>query len=378
MALKYGLISVDDHVVEAPDTWTKRMSKPKFGEDIPQIVRGNDGADQWVVEQKPVGMPGVAHAGAAMRDRVDEPQRWEDVPKITYVPSERLKAMDLDRVDVSVLYPNAGGLAGETFGKIADPALELACVQAYNDWLVDDWAKASPRLVPQCLIPIAPVDEAVKEMKRAVERGHRGVVMPAIPMHLKDVPHINEPVWDPIWRTASELDVPICFHAGASKRIQFPAYKDLTPGLASALEAMTRPVSSVIVIANFLFSKILLRYPKLKVIMSESSLTWVAYVIETADHQFERQRLHLEGYAKFPSQMAADNCYFTGWYDRMGIETRHSIGVNSILWATEFPLGTSSWPSTRDFLTRSFEGVPEDERNQILAGTAASVYKVAM
>lgn len=378
MALRYGLISVDDHVVEGPDTWTKRMSKAKFGDKVPHIARGKDGTDQWMVDEKPVGMPGVAYAGAAMRDRVEEPQRWEDVPKITYAASERLKAMDLDRVDVSVLYPGVAGLAGETFGKIADPALELACVQAYNDFLVDDWAKASPRFIPQCIIPIAPVDAAVAEIKRAVAKGHRGIVMPAIPMHLKDVPHINEPVYDPIWKTASDLGVPICFHAGSSKRIQFPAYKELTPGLAAALEAMTRPVSSVIIIANFLFSKILLRYPNLKVVLSESSLTWVAYVIETADHQFERQRLHLEGYAKFPSQMAADNCYFTGWYDRTGIETRHSIGVNNILWATEFPLGTSSWPSTKDFITRSFEGVPEDEKNQILSGNAAQLYKVQM
>ncbi|MBF8299046.1 MAG: amidohydrolase 2, partial [Dehalococcoidia bacterium] len=223
MALRYGVISVDDHVVEAPDVWTKRLSKAKFGDKIPQIVRGKDGADQWVVDGKPLGLAGVVQAGAAMRDRVDEPQRWEDVPKITAVPSERLKAMDLDRVDFSVLYPNVGGLAGETFGKLADPALELACVQAYNDWIVDEWAKTSPRLVPQCIIPITPIDAAVAEIKRAVAKGCRGVVMPAIPMHLKDVPHINEPIYDPIWKTASDLEVPICFHAGSSKRIQFPA-----------------------------------------------------------------------------------------------------------------------------------------------------------
>jgi predicted TIM-barrel fold metal-dependent hydrolase len=377
MALRFGVVSVDDHVVESPDVWTKRLSKAKFGDKIPQIVRGKSGADEWVVDGKPIGLPGVALAGAAMRDRVEEPQRWEDVPKIASVPAERLKAMDLDRVDVSVLYPNVAGIAGETFGKVADPALELACVQAYNDWLVDDWAKTSPRFIPQCIIPIAPIDAAVAEIKRAVAKGHRGIVMPAIPMHLKDVPHINEPVYDPIWKTASDLGVPICFHAGSSKRIQFPAYKELTPGLAAALEAMTRPVSSVIIIANFLFSKILLRYPNLKVVMSESSLTWVAYVVETADHQFERQRLHLEGYAKFPSQMAADNCYFTGWYDRTGIETRHSIGVNNILWATEFPLGTSSWPSSKDFIGRAFEGVPEDEKNQILVVNASELYKIS-
>ena len=378
MALRYGFISVDDHVVETPDVWTSRMSKAKFGDKIPQLKRGKAGNDEWIIDGAPLARAGVALAGAAMRDRVEEPQRWEDVPKITYDPIERLKAMDLDRVDMSVLYPNVAGLAGETFGRITDPALELACVQAYNDFLVDVWAKASPRFVPQCIIPIAPVEAAVAEIKRCVAKGHKGIVFPAIPMHLKDVPHINEPIWDPIWKTAQDLAVPICFHAGSSKRIQFPAYKELTPGLAAALEAMTRPVSSVIIIANFLFSKVLLRYPTLKVVLSESSLTWVAYVIETADHQFERQRLHLEGYSKFPSQMAADNCFFVGWYDKTGIETRHSIGLNNILWSTDFPLGTSTWPSSKDYLSRSFEGVPADEKAQILVGNAAQLYKIKL
>ena len=82
----------------------------------------------------------------------------------------------------------------------------------------------------------------------------------------------------------------VCFHAGSSTRVQFPAYKDLSPGLAAALSALTRPVSSVMVVANFLYSRILMRYPTLKVVFAESSLAWGAYGLETADHQFERQR----------------------------------------------------------------------------------------
>jgi hypothetical protein len=105
----------------------------------------------------------------------------------------------------------------------------------------------------------------------------------------------------------------------------------LSSGLASALAALTRPVSSVQIVANFLYSRILMRFPTLKVVFAETSLSWGAYEIETADHQFERQRLHLEGYDMTPSQMFHRQCYMTGWYDRTAIEARHYLGVDNIL-----------------------------------------------
>ncbi|MBM3223387.1 MAG: hypothetical protein FJZ47_06260 [Candidatus Tectomicrobia bacterium] len=204
-------------------------------------------------------------------------------PTTTYQPAERLQAMDVDRVDYSVLYPTVAGLAGKTFGRLTDLELEVACVQAYNDCLIEEWVHVSPRFIPQCLVPIWPVEATVKELRRALARGHRGVIFPAVPMHLREVPHINEPEYDPFWATCQELEVPVCFHAGASPQIQFPAYKDLSPGLAAALSALTRPVSSVQVVANFLYSRILMRFPTLKIVFTESSLGWGAYELETAE-----------------------------------------------------------------------------------------------
>src|SRR4029453_129998 len=236
-----------------PEVWVKRMSKAKWDDRIPHVERQPDGTDRWVVDGKKVDLSGVAIAGAAMPDRAKEPQRWEDVPSVAYTPREGLAAMDVDGVDYSVLYPSIAGRAGETFGRLTDPELELACVQAYNDWLIDEWASTSPRFVPQCIVPLAPVETTVQEIQRAVKKGHKGVIFPAIPMHLRDVPHINESVYDPLWAPCQDLAVPVCFHAGSSTRVQFPAYKDLSPGLAAALSALTRPVSSVQVVANFLY-----------------------------------------------------------------------------------------------------------------------------
>ncbi len=378
MEIKYGLISVDDHVQETPDLWTQRMSQAKWGDRIPRLAKRDDGTEQWVVDGQSLSLPGVALAGAGMPDRAREPQTWDEVPQLAYDPALRLQAMDADGVDYSVLYPTVSGLAGETFGRSANAEFELACVQAYNDWLIDTWASASDRFIPQCIVPVWPGEETAKEIRRAVAKGHKGVIFPAVPMHLReDLPHINEPDYDPIWATCQELQVPVCFHAGASKEMQFPAYQDLSPGLAASLEAMTRPISSVQVVANFLYSRILMRYPELKVVFTETSLSWGAYEIETADHQFERQRLHQEGYDMTPSEMFHRQCFMTGWYDRLAIETRQYLGVDNILWGTNLPQATSTWPNTRDFIAKSFDGVPEAEKAQMLWGNAAKLYRLS-
>jgi len=377
MKLKYGFISTDEHVQEHPEVWTKRMSKAKWGDRIPHVERG-DGKERWVVDGHSVGLRGVALAGAAMPDRAHEPQRWEDVPGVVYKPADRLTAMDVDGVDYAVLYPAVAGLAGETFGRIQDAELELACVQAYNDWLVEEWAGASPRFIPQCIVPLAPAEAMANEIKRAFGKGHRGVVMPSVPMMLREVPHINEPAYDPLWATCQELDVPVCFHAGASPGIQFPPYPGFSPQIQSAMEAITRPVSSVLVMANFLFARILSRFPRVKVVFAETSLAWAAYELELADHQFERQRLHTEGYELTPSQLFKRQCFMVGWFDATGLKTRHHIGVNNILWSTNFPQSTSTWPESRHAIARCFEGVPENERKQVLVDNAAKLYKIAV
>src|SRR5512145_312298 len=149
-----GFISADDHVQEHSEVWTKRLSKTKWGDRIPQLRKLENGAEGWVVDGRQLPLRGVARAGALMPDRAREPLRWAEIPQVAYDAKERLKAMDADGVDYSVLYPSVAGVAGETFGRLTDPEFELACVQAYNDWLIEEWASTSPRFIPQCIVPI--------------------------------------------------------------------------------------------------------------------------------------------------------------------------------------------------------------------------------
>lgn len=364
-------ISTVDQVVEHPEVWTERLSKSKWGNRIPHLEHSSQDGDCWIVDGRSRPLSEVAQVGALMPRRTDVPRRWEEVPRAAYVPAERLKAMDSDGVENSVLYPTFAGFSGEIFGMLADPDLELACVRSYNDWLIDEWASSSERFVPQCLVPLTPV-EAVAEIKRAIGRGHRGVVFPAAPMNLRELPHINGPEYEPVWATCQDLDIPVCFHAGSSRELQFPVAPNLSPELAAALRSVTRPASAVFDLVNLLFSRILLRFPKLQVVFAESTIGWGTFILEYADHQYEQD--HCD-YELKPSEMFRRQCYLTGWYDPVKINARH-IGTDRIMWATNFPAANSTWPDSQTFAENCMAGTSEDERQQILWKNAARLYKL--
>jgi predicted TIM-barrel fold metal-dependent hydrolase len=366
------LISTVDQVVEQPEVWTRRLSKSRWGDRIPHIEYSSQEGDAWVVDGRKLPLSECAQVGAVMTDRADAPKGWRDIPPSAYLPAERLKAMDIDGVARSVLYPTLAGSSGEKFGALADPELALACVRAYNDWVAEEWGGASKRFIAQCLSPIWPVEIAVAEIKRSVRRGHRGVVFPAVPMHLRDVPHINSPEYDPIWATCQDLEVPLCFHAGSSAKFQFPVAPALSPELAAAMQAVTRTASAVFDLVNVLFSRILLRFPRLKVVFAESTIGWGTFLLEYADHQYAQD--HCD-YELKPSEMFGRQCYLTAWYDPVEINARH-IGIGNILWATNFPCANSTWPDSQNFIGKCMAGMSEKERHQLLWENAAKLYKV--
>ncbi len=374
MELRYGLISMADHVQEYPRVWLDRVPAA-LRERVPQLQHLADGSEHWMLDGQPLNLDGAASAAALMPDRTRGPARWDDVPRAAYEPAGRLETMDVDGVDLSALYPTVPGMAGENFARLADPVLQRACVEAYNDWLVDEWASSSNRFLPQCIVPLSSIHAAVAEVRRAVGRGHRGVILPAIPMDLSQLPHINEPAWEPLWTACEELGVPLCFQAGSAERVQLAPHSSYSPALADALRAMTRPVSTVFVLINFLLSRILMRHPGLQVVFAESGIGWAAYTLEYADHQFEKDLLFTQ-YELKPSEMFRRQCCLTASYEDASLDTRAFIGVDNIGWSTNFPLATSTWPNTHASIARWSPRVPKGERSQMLWRNAARIYGI--
>ena len=201
------------------------------------------------------------------------------------------------------------------------------------------------------------------------------MIFPSLPMHLRDVPHVSGPEYDPLWSTCEELNVPLCLHAGASPQLQSPTPANLRPALAAALDATTRPVSSVFVLSLLTFSRVLLRHPKLRVVMAESALSWGMLYLEWADHQFEGDGLAREGYDLKPSEMFHRQCYFTSWFDKVAPFADY-VGVDHILWSANFPLANSTWPRTRETIDSCLQGIAPDARERILWKNAAALYSL--
>jgi predicted TIM-barrel fold metal-dependent hydrolase len=380
VALRFGVISVDDHVVEPPDLWTRCMSQTKWGDRIPRVATQADGTERWVIEGQVRAAGSLAPTGALSKDRGSEPQTWSEVPKSAYDPQARLAAMDSDSIDCSVLYPSAAGVSGEAIGAIKDLELQIECARVYNDWIIDVWSAASARFIPQAILPVGSVDGAVAEAKRAVGRGHKGLILPAQPSQINPAaPHLYKPDWDPLWTTIQELDVPVCFHAGSAPSVMFEISPAYDAAGARAFDNVRQSAGSAALINGMVLSGILYRFPKLQPVFAGSAIDYVPFALEALDHQWDRQRLaENEGLAQRPSEIFHRQCYVTTWREKAGLRNRDYVGPDRILWESEFPRSTSTYPESARMIEHNFAEVPAPEREQILWRNAARLYKLSI
>ena len=368
--LKFGAISTDDHVQEAPDTWTARMSKAQWGDRIPRIFELEDGTETWLMNGEPLG--GLAVVASLMPDRRTPPKRWEEVPRAAYAPAERLAAMDADHTDVHTFFPNMAGIARGAFIHRGEPEWRLACIRAYNDWLIEAWADVSLRFVPLCIAPMWDAEAAAAEVRRAAALGHRGVIWHGATEAL-GLPHFNEASWDPLWAACEETELPVCLHVD---RAQFRPWEKFAPGVWKAIEDSNSITANVRVLTNLLFSGVLERFPGVKMITVESGLGWIPYLLETLDHEYTVMECWKDGMSRKPSDYFRSNVYANFWYERVGIEMRRHIGVDNIIWETDFPHTTSTYPKSKETREAALADVPEPERRKILVDNAVNLFNL--
>lgn len=371
LKMKYGVVSADDHIQEAPDVWTNRMSKAKFGDDIPHIVELPDGTQTWSLGSNAKGFGGLARV-SGVNPNV---KRWEDVPRSTYEVSERLKVLDQEELDASVLFPNIIGITNQNFQKEGSEAFRLACIQAYNDWLIDEWQDVTPRFIAQCVTPMWDVDLCVAEIHRAVKRGHKALVWHGAP-HILGLKHFNDPYWYPVYQACCDLDVPICLHSTALPAL--PPWESLEKSAQFALGVSMTFVSHMEIVSNILYSDVFEKFPGLKTISVESGVGWLPYLLEELDHEFEERKVaENSSLTRKPSDVFQTNMWATFWHERHGIRSRDEIGVDKIMYSVDYPHGTTTWPKSVWCRTHSLQDVTSaDERKKILMDNAVGLYKL--
>jgi predicted TIM-barrel fold metal-dependent hydrolase len=351
------LVSVDDHLIEHPRVWLDRLPQ-RDHESGPRIIETDEGAQVWTyqgVVYPNIGLNAVA--GKDPREGGWDPVRFDQMMPGCYNSTERLKDMDLDGVHAGMAFPSFPRFAGTLFLEGDDRDLALRCVQAYNDYHIDEWSAADPdRLPPVVILPVWDVELCVAELQRTVAKGAKGVSFVESPTPL-GLPSFHTNYWDPLFSAAEEADIPFMMHFGTSGTRPFTA-----PDAPEVTFIALMGLNSMQAMINLCFSPVFHRHPNLKIVLAEGGIGWMPWLLERADTTWERQRFWQPiNQDVRPSELFRRNiwgCFIT---DRTGIGLRHDIGVDRILWECDFPHSDSMWPNSRKVLTEAVHEVPDEE-----------------
>jgi predicted TIM-barrel fold metal-dependent hydrolase len=377
------IISVDDHVVEPPHLFSTWLPK-KFHDAAPRIERHGLGelkfvggtsyqitydeagpkADCWIYEDLIV--PHKRHVAAVGFDRDDMglvPITYDEMRPGCYDPQARLEDMDVNWVDASLCFPTFPRFCGQTFAEAKDKDLALACVQAYNDWMVEEWCGDSGgRLIPLCLIPLWDIDLAVAEIQRNAARGVHAVCFSEIPPHL-GLPSIHSGYWDPFFAACSDTATTVNMHIGSSSRM--PATSPDAPAAVQATLSFGNAMSSL---SDFLFSGVLVRNPNLRLAYSEGQIGWLPYILERADDVWVQHRAWAgvkDIVPDPPSSYFYRQVYGCFFRDQHGLDSIDKVGVDNVTFETDYPHTDSTWPDTKKIAEELMGDLPQDVVDKI-------------
>ncbi len=372
MALQhdFDLISVDDHIIEPAHVWTDRLPA-RFQEAGPHVVTTDDGTEMWEYEGERLATMGLnAVAGKPHKDFAMDPTSYDDMIEGCYDPVARARDLLRDGVRGSVCFPTFPRFAGQRFLTARDKTLADLCVKAYNDWMLEEWCAAVPGLyIPMMIGQLWDPQLMAAEIERCAARGVRAVSFPESTAPF-DQPSFHTDHWDPVWQAAVDNDVAICIHIGTSGRTHMPS-EDASFSVAVALG----PVNAQITFMDLLLCGILQRFPGLKVALSEGGIGWVPFALERVDRTWERHRYWAELDDTPPSEIFRRNIWVCFIDEMAGIEMRHHIGVDRIMWECDYPHADTPWPNSQGEVRKSLSGLPEDEVAAMTHGNAEKLFR---
>jgi predicted TIM-barrel fold metal-dependent hydrolase len=386
------IISVDDHVVEPAHLWQTWLPE-RYKERGPRSERrgigtmrhvgggtyeqtfDDDGpkADCWIYEDLIyINKRHVAAVGYDRDDMTMSPITYDEMRPGCYDPQARLADMDLNWVEASLCFPTFPRFCGQTFTEAKDRELALACIKAYNDWMVLEWCGDSGgRLIPLTIVPLWDADLAAAEVRRNAERGVRAVTFSEIPPHL-GLPSIHSGFWDPFFQACAETGTVVNMHIGSSSKM--PATSPDAPVAVAATLSFNNAMGSL---ADFLFSGILIRFPTLRLAYSEGQIGWLPYILERADAVWEDHRAWggvAETIPEPPSTYFHRQVWGCFFKDLHGLRSLDVIGEDKVTFETDYPHTDSTWPDTRAIAGRMMAGLTPAVIEKVVRGNAIHLY----
>lgn len=387
-ASRYNVIDVDTHLIESPDIWTSRLSK-KWGDKVPHVKRsGKSNRPRWFIGD--LRMPTVAslaHAGWHEFPPAHPPSLEEADPG-SWQAEARLKRMDQYGLYAQVLYPNLLGFQSEAFMKMQERELGIECVRAYNDFLIDFCSADRNRLIPLMWLPFWDVDASVREIERSAKAGHHGIVFGG-DFAAVGLPAISDPHWDPVYAAAQAHDLSINFHIGFSDNTveDNQRFSRLVANNKArfVMESTLQLFGNASHIAEIVLLGLCHRFPTLKFVSVESGASWLPYIVEAMDWQWQNSGSH-KAYPErlLPSDYFRRQVYGTFWFEKALLKRTLEMFPDNLMFETDYPHPTSLSPGPasiaqdpRKVLDDNLAGLPEDIIRKVLHGTAARVYNLS-
>ena len=323
----------------------------------------------------------------AWRGRYKNPFRdlQDDGRTRNWDSDRRLADLDAEGIAAEVLFPNTVPPFFPT-GVVIAPApspedfpRRLAGLRAHNRWLVDFVAEAPTRRAGLAQIALNDVDEAVADIRWAKEQGLSGILLPGVAPDTPWIDPLFSAIYDPVWAVCQELELPITHHAGGSG----------IPDYGRHASSITMFVLESGWFANralwhLIMSGVFERFPGLKFVMTEQGSSWVPPALTRMDdiHQsIVRGRIGEIGspdggaLPHKPSDYFARNCFIGASFPPPSeAATFHDIGIDKIMWGSDYPHDEACSPLSREALRRSFAGWSEQEMTRILSENQADVY----
>jgi predicted TIM-barrel fold metal-dependent hydrolase len=379
------LISVDDHILEPPNLWVDRVPA-KDRDRAPHMTK--EGGEVWVYDGKKFPTSGLsAVAGKSKEEFSPEPVPYSEMRPGCYDSAARIEDMDRAGILASLCFPTLTRFCGQLFMEASDREFGFTCLQAWNDWVVEDWCGAAPgRYIPMMLIPMWDPQLAVKEMHRMAGKGVTTFAFSEEPSKL-GLPSIHDQnrYWDPVFATANELGLVASMHVGSSSNV--PRIADDAPFMANLAWGAIRTAGAML---SWVFSGHFTRFPNLKIALSEGEIGWMPYFLERAEQVVDKQRYWVARGARFMDYAGSDDvdmdtlrireifrehvfgCFID---DPHGIASIDEIGEDNIMCETDYPHTDSTWPNCLEVAKKQIGHLTPEVQHKILRGNAERLYR---
>jgi predicted TIM-barrel fold metal-dependent hydrolase len=372
--MTYTIISVDDHLIEPAHLFEGRMPA-HLADGAPRVVEMPDGRETWVYEDGLYPQVGLnAVAGRPKDEWSMEPARFDEMRRGCWDIHARIEDMDLDGVYASLCFPSLiAGFAGTVFSASKDQELGLACVRAWNDWHIDEWAGSYPgRIIPLQIPWLQDPEIAADDIRRNAERGFKAVSFPENPVDLK-LPSMHTTHWDPFLRACEETQTVVCLHNASSS---WTASR--SPGAPLSLYTSLFPVNALVAAADWLWARIPTRFPTLDVAFSEGGISWVPMLIDRIDYVMDHSAVGDNGWDD-PDLSPTDALRRNFWFCTIDLGStftlRDHIGIDHICVESDYPHADSTWPDTQRLAGKGLAGLTESEIRKVTWENASRLFR---